>query len=417
MSKKVAPLRGMKDLFFDDYQIHEYIQNTSFEIAKLYGYSGISTPILEAIEIFDRTLGESSDVISKEMYSFQDRKGRLLALRPEFTASIIRAYISNNLQQNTPLKLFSSGPVFRYDRPQEGRQRQFHQINAEYIGAKGAFSDAEIIRLATHILNKLEILEEVTLELNSLGCSESRENYEIALKNYFTKYINDLSEDSKKRLDKNPLRILDSKDQKDKEISLNAPVISDYYTRYSAEYFSEVQKFLEQLNVKYTINTRLARGLDYYCHTAFEFTTKKLGAQSTVLAGGRYDKLAGLMGGKDVESVGFAAGIERIALMKDFKQNLKQDRPIILIPIGQEELSYSIKILNLLRNNNIKSSILPEGKIAKRVQSAVSVNANYILFLGSDEVINNNCKIKDLDKKIEKDIKLEHLLKVIKDGF
>jgi histidyl-tRNA synthetase len=212
MTGKLQPLRGMKDLFGEDFALHNHIIGAAQKISSLYCYEGASTPILEYTKVFDRTLGEDSDVVSKEMYSFLDRSGESVALRPEFTAGIMRAFISNGLQQKLPLKLFSYGPLFRYERPQAGRQRQLHQINCEYIGSNEPYSDAEVIKLATHLLHELEILEDVTLEINSLGCQNSRISYQNALIDYFTKYENDLSDDSKKRLSKNnPLRILDSK--------------------------------------------------------------------------------------------------------------------------------------------------------------------------------------------------------------
>jgi len=411
MSNKIAPLRGMKDLLPEEFQIHKHIEQIASNVSGLYGYEGFSTPILESANVFDRTLGDTSDVISKEMYSFADKKGRAVALRPEFTASIIRAFISNGLKQKLPLKLFSSGPVFRYDRPQEGRQRQFHQLNFEYIGAIGAYSDAETIAMAAHLLSKLGLLDDVVLELNSLGCSESRGNYQAALIEYFKKHENDLSHDSKHRLEKNPLRILDSKDEGDKKISQNAPMIGDYYTEESAKYFDDVKSYLDALNIKYQVNPRLARGLDYYSHTAFEFITSKLGAQGTILAGGRYDGLTKLMGESEVPSIGFAAGIERIALMGDFTPEKK--RSIVIMPIGNECFDYAINIAKELRDKNIITTISADGKIGKRMQNALNDNAKYAIFIGSEEGARNVCKLKDLDQNSEQEIAISELAKTI----
>ena len=409
---KLAPLRGMKDLLPDDFRIHRYIEKIALDTAKLYGYEGFSTPILEHVSVFDRTLGDSSDVVSKEMYSFTSKGGDLIALRPEFTAGIIRAFISNGLKQKLPLKLFSSGPVFRYDRPQKGRQRQFHQLNFEYIGASGAYSDAETISLAAHILDNLNILKDVTLELNSLGCAESRQNYQAALIKYFKDHFDALSEDSKQRLEKNPLRILDSKDESDKKIVRNAPIITDYYTESAAQYFAEVKYYLDKMQVKYVINPKLARGLDYYSHTAFEFITDKLGAQGTVLAGGRYDGLTALMGESEIPSIGFAAGVERLALMNDFQPS--KARPITIIPIGSDCMDYAISTANIMRKNNINTNLSLDGKVNKNMQNAITANASHIIFIGLDEMQKQTYKIKDLDAKIENEVTLDKLIELLK---
>ncbi len=412
MSSDLAPLRGMKDLLPHEWRIAKHIENIALQTGKLYGYEGFSTPILESASVFDRTLGDTSDVVSKEMYCFADKKGRLVALRPEFTASIMRAVISNGLKHKLPLKLFSSGPLFRYDRPQEGRQRQFHQVNFEYIGALGSYSDAETIALATHFLSNLGILEDITLELNSLGCSETRKSYQTALVAYFKNYLSDLSTDSKQRLEQNPLRILDSKDENDRLISKDAPVISDFYSNEAKEYFKQVRHHLDNLGINYVINPKLVRGLDYYSHTTFEFTTAKLGAQSTVLAGGRYDGLAQLMGEDEIPAIGFAAGIERLAMICKF--SLEQERPTYIIPIGNECLDYSILLINQLRKINISAIIEFDGKIGKRLQAAVSANAKYVIFIGTQELNTNSYKLKDLDTGIEQTITIAEMLKVVK---
>ena len=412
MTEKLQPLRGMKDLFGEDFALHNHIINIAQKISNLYCYEGASTPIVEYTRVFDRTLGETSDVVSKEMYSFLDRNAESIALRPEFTAGIMRAFISNGLQQKLPLKLFSHGPVFRYDRPQAGRQRQFYQINYEHIGSNYPYSDAEIIKLAVHLLQELNIIEDITLEINSLGCKDSRVSYQDALTNYFLKYENDLSDDSKKRLIRNtPLRILDSKDENDKKISLGAPLIINYYTKEAKNYFDQVLRYLDILKINYKVNPRLARGLDYYCHTAFEFTTDKLGAQSTVIGGGRYDYLCELMGGSPAAAIGFASGVERLALMMLLKNyHVKKIAPIYLIPIGEESEDYIIKLADILRSKYIPISIELKGKIQKRMERALKNNANYIVFAGIEEIQNNNFKLKNLEKKEEIIISAEHLI-------
>ncbi|MGC0372086.1 MAG: hypothetical protein DGJ47_000791 [Rickettsiaceae bacterium] len=413
MANNIAPLRGMKDLYFEEYEIFKHIENTSYNLSKIYGFQGLQTPILESINVFDRTLGETSDVVSKEIYHFQDKKGRDVAMRPEFTASVMRAVLSNGLQQHLPIKFFSSGPLFRYDRPQEGRQRQFHQLNFESIGKRGAHIDAEIITLAQHLLEDLGVAQDLTLEINSLGCFESRKNYQNALIEYFSQYTDRLSEDSKKRLEKNPLRILDSKDKADIIISENAPVITDFYTDEARQYFTDVKSTLDSLGIKYEENARLVRGLDYYSDTIFEYTTTKLGAQSTVLAGGRYDGLAKLMGGGDIPAIGFAAGYERIMLMKNFIT--QKNRPVCILPFGQEELPASIKLVNKLRQTKIATILSIDGKVTKRLQSAVNSNAKYVIFIGKDEIESGLYTLKNLDTKQEKKESIDQLLQIIKE--
>ncbi|XVN42049.1 MAG: histidine--tRNA ligase [Candidatus Rickettsia vulgarisii] len=406
--KNIQPLRGTKDLLPQEYSVHEYIIKTARHIGELYGYKPMSTPIIEYTKIFDRTLGETSDVVSKEIYSFTDKSGNHVLLRPEFTASIIRAFISNNLQQTLPLKFFSTGPVFRYDRPQAGRQRQFHQLNFEYIGGEGPLADAETINLASDILKALEIDQEITLEINSLGCSETRSSYQQKLVEYFNDFRSELSEDSQKRLIKNPMRILDSKDANDKKIVQNSPIMSKYYNSNAAKYFDDLIKYLELLNIKYTINPRLVRGLDYYCHTAFEFITNKLGAQGTVLAGGRYDNLSKILGGPDVKAIGFAAGIERIALMG--KYDIPSIRPVFILPIDNNNIDYSFALTSKLRHKNIPVAIELKGKIGKRIQRANLQKAKYVIFIGNDEQLTNNLKLKDLDKEQESIMNIEQII-------
>jgi histidyl-tRNA synthetase len=405
---KLQAVRGTKDLFRDSYDNYHEVISVAKSIADVNLYEGLDLPIIEHANIFDRTLGVSSDVVSKEMYVFEDKGGGLIALRPEFTASVIRAFITNGWQQYLPLKLFSYGPVFRYDRPQAGRQRQFHQLNYEHLGTSSSISDAQIIRMAKDLSIKLGIEDNLILEVNSLGCFESRKKYNHLLFNYFSQYESSLSEDSKKRLNNNPLRILDSKDSKDKEIIVSAPIISDSYTIESSKYFESVLKYLDILEVKYLINNKLVRGLDYYCHTSFEFTTDKLGAQNTVIAGGRYDGLCKSMGGIDLASIGFAAGIERIALLKSFL--VKKTRPVTILPLDDSLIEHSLKLINIVHSKAIKASIEIEGKIDKRIKKAISLDSQYIIFIGQDEKIENKYRIKDLDTRIEIKLSLDDLL-------
>lgn len=405
MAEKLHPVRGMKDLFNEDYNAHEYIISTAKSVAELYGFEGASVPILEHTGVFARTLGEASDVVSKEMYSFLDKSNDSLTMRPEFTAGIMRAFISGGMHHQLPMKLFSNGPLFRYDRPQAGRLRQFHQLNYEFLGADGVYSDAEMLMLAQHTFEALGIAGDFTLELNSLGCKESRTRYQEMLFDYFTQYSNELSEDSKRRLLKNPMRILDSKDNGDKKIVATAPSIESSYSAEAHKYFNDLQNLLSIMNVHYKLNPKLVRGLDYYCHTAFEFTTDKLGAQSAIGGGGRYDGLSKIMGGPEMPSIGFALGIERIALMKRF--TTIATRPIFIIPIGDENLEHAATIAANLRTQNIPTMLEHKGKIARRMQNADKARARYVVFIGSDEVASGNYKVKDMDNGQESFMSLE----------
>ena len=279
---KLQPVRGAKDLFGDEAKIFNAIVDVARSHANSYGFDDLQTPIFEFSEVFERNLGEASDIVQKEVYKFKDRGDNFLTLRPEFTAGIVRAFISNGeLQQILPQKFFSYGPIFRYDRPQKGRQRQFHQVNFEVFGEENFYADVEMILLAASILKGLGVFEETTLEINSLGCVKTKENYEVALKEYFTKFADKLSADSKIRLEKNPLRILDSKDLGDIELCKNAPLISQFYSDEAKNRFDEILNAIKKFGVKAHVNHRLVRGLDYYTSTVFEFVMSHEGAQNS----------------------------------------------------------------------------------------------------------------------------------------
>ena len=301
----LQPVRGTHDLLPADQRRQSHVTDTAKRVSGLYAYDEITTPVFEFTEVFSRTLGDTSDVVTKEMYTFEDKGGDRITLRPENTASVMRAYLSNGLQQNLPCRFFYRGPMFRYERPQKGRQRQFHQFGAELIGVAEPLGDVEIIAVGSHILEALGVRDRTKLEINSLGDTESRNAYRTTLVEYFTKYESDLSADSRERLVKNPLRILDSKDENDRKIIVNAPNMMDSLNSESRVFFDTVMDRLSQIGIACEHNTRLVRGLDYYCHTAFEFTTTELGSQGAVMAGGRYDGLIEQMGGPATPGVGF----------------------------------------------------------------------------------------------------------------
>ena len=417
---KLQPVRGTKDLYGQEILTLNHIISDARKIASLYGFSEIATPIFEFSEIYERNLGEASDIITKEVYKFPDRGNNFLTLRPEFTAGVVRAFISNgDLGQNLPQKLFSCGPVFRYDRPQKGRQRQFHQINFENIGQNHFLNDVEMIFLATSILKGLEVLEKTELHINSLGCEQTKLNYQNALQQYFGKYQNDLSADSQNRLIKNPLRILDSKDNKDIELVKNAPKISDFYEDEARQNFANILQSLDNLGVKYQVNQRLVRGLDYYSSTVFEFITnanssdddKSLGVQNAVLAGGRYDDLIAKMGGNDLPAIGFAAGIERLALLSNFTNQNK--RPVFIIYVSENEQKEALKLALKLREEGIYVEIIFGGNMKKQMKKATGSNAKFVIIIGEEELKTGQLTIKDFDLGSEEKIMTENVIKYL----
>ena len=301
----IQPARGTRDIYGEELRAFSFVERTAKELAERYGYGEIRTPVFEFTEVFSRGIGEATDVVSKEMYTFTDRGGESLTLRPEGTAGAVRAFISEGMEQNQPVKLFYSGSMFRYERPQKGRYRQFNQIGVELLGASSPQADIEVLSLAWEFLKALGLKDFIRLELNTLGDLESRAAYREALVSYFSAHKDELSEDSLNRLDKNPLRILDSKDERDKKIVEGAPEMTAYLNEESREFFETVQEGLKALDIPYTVNPRLVRGLDYYRHTVFEFITESLGTQGTVLGGGRYDGLVQELGGSQTPGIGF----------------------------------------------------------------------------------------------------------------
>jgi len=383
MSQKLQSVRGTKDLFFEEAEKFRYVVDTAWRVAKLFCFKEIHTPIFEFTEVFKRTLGETSDVVNKEMYTFEDKGGESITLRPEFTAGIARAFISNGLQQNLPLKLFSAGPLFRYERPQKGRQRQFHQVNFEWLGEKEPYADIEIIALANHFLHELGI-KSTKLHLNSLGNKESRENYQNKLVEYLQDYRNELSDDSKNRLEKNPMRILDSKDEEDRKIIKNAPLMPESLDAESKDFFAKVKDGLKRLTIDFTENPKIVRGLDYYNHTVFEFISEseELGAQNTVLAGGRYDGLIANMGGPETPAVGFAAGIERLMLGVKFEK--KEEERTVILPIGEEATLWALELANRKENNHCE--IIYGSNLKKKLQKADKMSATHAIIIGDNEI-------------------------------
>ncbi len=409
----LQPVRGTHDLLPDDARKHNHVVATARALGDAYGYGEIATPIFEQTEVFKRTLGDTSDVVTKEMYTFEDKGGDSITLRPEGTAAVARSYISGKMQDQLPLKFFYHGPMFRYERPQKGRQRQFHQIGIELFGVADPVGDVEVIALGAQILEKLGVRDWCTLELNTLGDTESRDAYRAALVAYFEGHRDRLSEDSKDRLHRNPLRILDSKDKGDRTIIEQAPRFDDYLTPAAQDFFARVQEGLTDLGIGYTRNERLVRGLDYYCHTAFEFTTDRLGSQSAVLAGGRYDGLIGTMGGPETAGVGWAAGIERLTMLAE--QWPAQARPVTFIPLGEAADKALRTIAFELRGQGIAIDMGYSGNLKRRMARANKAGARLAVIVGDDELAQNQATLRDMDGGEQRTVPLAELAQHLKD--
>ncbi len=372
-------VRGTQDIFGDEQRRFAHVLATFERVRALYCFQRIDIPVFESTAVFARSLGETTDVVSKEMYSFEDRGGDSLTLRPEFTAGIARAYLTEGWQQFAPLKITTSGPVFRYERPQKGRFRQFHQIDAEVIGAAEPAADVELLVLADQLLRELGIAEGVTLQLNTLGDAATREAWRAALVAHFEAHRGDLSEDSLTRLEKNPMRILDSKDPKDRPIADSAPDIDAYLTPEARAFFDAVTAGLDAAGVAWERNARLVRGLDYYRHTAFEFVTDRLGSQGTVLAGGRYDGLIGSLGGPETAGVGWAAGVERLAMLLDEPRN--RDEIFVVIPDNPNAEKLAMQVAASLRRGGLPTDYHYSGSSKKRSERARRAQVTTTIFV------------------------------------
>jgi len=391
---ELQPARGTHDLIGEDQRRHQYVVNTARRVAATYGFDEWATPIFEDTRVFSRTLGETSDVVMKEMYSFEDRGGDPITLRPEATAGVCRALVTNGLTQSLPQKVFCAGPMFRYERPQKGRYRQFHQIDIELIGSAEPLADAEVIACGWDILKALGVAGETVLEINTLGDKESRQDYRGALVDYFSAHRSQLSHDSLERLERNPLRILDSKDERDRAIVANAPTIAGFLTEPAAKFYARLQTHLDRFGVPFRENPRIVRGLDYYGHTAFEFITSKLGAQGTVMAGGRYDGLVEEMGGPPTPAVGWAAGIERLAML--LEDPPRPPATVAVVPVGDSAEAAALDMLQALRHAGIRAEMAYRGNLRRRMERANRIGARAAVIIGDDDIARGVAQVKDL---------------------
>jgi histidyl-tRNA synthetase len=379
----LQPVRGTRDLVGDELQSFLHIIHTARKIAQVYGFTEIETPIFESTEVFSRTLGDVSDIVTKEMYTFVDKSGDSVTLRPEGTAGVARSLISQSLFRDLPIKYFYQGPMFRHERPQKGRYRQFYQIGTELIGVASPVADAEVISMGWTLLQKLGIADKVELEINSIGDSESRRNYRNVLQSYFKGCFSQLSTESQNRLDKNPLRILDSKSEQDQLLIQNAPRMEEALNTASKEFFARLCELLQTLKIPYKLNNKLVRGLDYYEHTVFEFTTTALGAQNALLSGGRYDGLIATMGGPATPGVGWGAGVDRLALL--IQPPRLENVMIGVIPLNPEDETQAVFWLEELRRQGIAAQMPYTGNLSKRLKKLDRLPCAGAVIIGGDE--------------------------------
>ncbi|HET9458383.1 MAG TPA: histidine--tRNA ligase [Sphingomicrobium sp.] len=389
------PIRGMQSLLGEDADRMAAVVAAFDKVRRLYGFKRVEVPVLEHTQVFARTIGETTDVVSKEMYTFEDRSGDSVTLRPEFTAGICRAYLSEGWQQHAPLKVATHGPAFRYERPQKGRFRQFHQLDAEIIGAAEPQADVELLSLGSQLLDELGISEGVALKLNTLGDAASRESWRAALVEHFTAHRDELSEDSRERLEKNPLRILDSKDPRDRPFAQSAPEMK--LSAEAEDFFAKVREGLDAAGVAYELDPHLVRGLDYYRHAAFEFVTDRLGAQGALIAGGRYDGLIETLGGPHTPAVGWAAGIERLAMLIEAPEaDDAVAGSVVVIPVNAGAELAAIAVAAELREGSIICHTAYRGNLKKRLQKANALGAAVAVFVDGERWAKRQVEIRDL---------------------
>ena len=408
----ITTIKGFKDILPEETPLWQWIEKNAREVFRVFGYKEIRTPLLEWTELFSRGIGQETDIVSKEMYTLADSRGRKQTLRPEATASVVRAYIQHRLYQNNPVqKLFSIGPMFRHERPQKGRFRQFHQINAEIFGDSGPRSDADLINMAMHIFKKVD-LGEVTLNINSLGCASCREDFKNKLRNFLSDKSGSLCGECQRRSELNPLRVFDCKVESCKEVMSEAPVILDHICDDCKEHFSLLKKYLDELNISYTVNHNLVRGLDYYSRTTFEIQTDRLGTQNAVAGGGRYDALISQLDGPDHSGMGFAIGFERlVALLEEDNKILSDDPDLFIITLGDEAFDRAFLWADSLRKEGISIELEYNTKGLKaQMKKADRFNAKNVLIVGEDELSKGQVVLRNMETKEQQEVPVEDLI-------
>ena len=410
---KLRSVRGTHDVYGEEIKKFNLIEKIVTKIAELNSFNKLETPIFEFTDLFSKPLGEQSDVVLKEMYSFKDRNEEMLTLRPEYTTPMIRAAITNNLLNELPLKIFGLGPMFRRERPQKGRYRQFNQINFEIFGTNDFMADLELIIIGNEILKTILPSSKFILNINTLGEKKNLNDYKINLSNYFEDKKEKLSDESKEKIYSNPLRILDSKIENDIKISNSAPTIQEFISIEEKNHFSEIKKGLDFLKIKYVENNKLVRGFDYYCSTVFEFKTSELGSQDTLIGGGRYDGLIGVLGGPDIPGIGWAAGIERISMLMDSNHNTLCK--VHLAITNKKYNTHIQKIMSFLRKNNISFYWNYKYNIKKSLSKANLNKIKYAILIGEDEFNNNYFSVRNLNTGIQSQLKESEILKYLND--
>ena len=412
--KNFRSIKGTHDILPEDSYKWRHLEFIVHQVCAQFGYQEIRTPIFEQNELFSRSVGQESDIVTKEMYSWKDKDNSFLTLRPELTAPVVRAYNQHNLGNISPIhRLYYIGPLFRRERPQKGRQRQFHQFGIEAFGSNFAEQDAETIALAWQVLSHFGLANKIDLQLNSIGTSESRSAYRDALKQFLKPHFDELSDISKKRFNINPLRILDSKNKKEQSLLKNGPQIPDYYTKDDKDHFNEVKNYLNAMDIPFTINPGLVRGLDYYTKTVFEITSNELGSQDALLGGGRYDSLVQTLGGTPTTGIGFAAGIERILLLVN-EEKFEENKPIpdiYFICVEERGLPTSLNIAKELRLKGFKVISDPIRRSMKaQMREANKLKARYVLILGEKEMQSETLVFKNLENSKQKSVKQQKII-------
>ena len=412
--KLIKAVRGTKDIIGEEAKKYVYISNVAQKMFENYGYNFVKTPIFEETELFKRGIGEATDVVEKEMYTFKDRGDRSITLRPENTASLVRCYLENAIYAKEEIsRFYYNGSMFRYERPQAGRQREFNQIGLEVFGEKSPKVDAEVIAIGYKFLEKLGI-SDLEVKINSVGSKESRTIYREKLIEHFSKHLDDMCDDCKDRINRNPLRLLDCKVDKDKDFYKSAPNIIDFLFEDERKHYEDVKKYLDVFGIKYTEDPTLVRGLDYYSSTVFEIVTNKLGSQGTVLGGGRYDNLLKELGDKDIPAVGFATGVERIMML--LGENYPKNNPDVYIAwLGENTSETALKIAESLRDNDIKVYIdYSEKGMKSHMKKADKLSVRYCIILGEDELNKGIVLLKDFSTREQKEVKIEEIINYIK---
>ncbi|EHO78319.1 histidyl-tRNA synthetase [Fusobacterium animalis F0419] len=412
--KLIKAVRGTKDIIGEEAKKYVYISNVAQKMFENYGYNFVKTPIFEETELFKRGIGEATDVVEKEMYTFKDRGDRSITLRPENTASLVRCYLENAIYAKEEIsRFYYNGSMFRYERPQAGRQREFNQIGLEVFGEKSPKVDAEVIAIGYKFLEKLGITD-LEVKINSVGSNASRTVYREKLIEHFSKHLDDMCDDCKDRINRNPLRLLDCKVDKDKDFYKSAPNIIDFLFEDERKHYEDVKKYLDVFGIKYTEDPTLVRGLDYYSSTVFEIVTNKLGSQGTVLGGGRYDNLLKELGDKDIPAVGFATGVERIMML--LGENYPKNNPDVYIAwLGENTSETALKIAESLRDNDIKVYIdYSEKGMKSHMKKADKLSVRYCIILGEDELNKGIVLLKDFSTREQKEVKIEEIVNQIK---